>query len=218
MLLTTEVLEDILKHLSPRRLLIEQRVCRKFRAVISDSKLLQQKLFLAPAEAASGWLYEAPSNRREHGSLIQSPGRWTKISKDTLKHHQQLGQTAFAVGQANHVLFEQLQWADLEPDREPDAVWGSVTLIKRDPPSMRHQEASWRQMYMTQPPAECIEFFYNGKEQSKIRREGGVKVTDVIESGVALGLERGKPIRWKHFDIDVIDMIIGERVTGYRDY
>lgn len=211
-LLTTELLEHILRHLNPRRLLIAQRVCRKFRAVISESRLLQQQLFLAPAEATSGWLYEAPTNRREHGRSEESPGCWTKISKDALKNRQKLGQIASPARDVNHMLFEQSQWSQKLPDRGPDDVWGIVTLIKEYPPSMRHQEASWRRMYLTQPPTEFVDLLYHGKELSPICRKDGVKVADVIGRGLAITEEHGAPIDWSEFDIDVMDMIAGDRL------
>lgn len=220
-LLTTELLEDILRHLDPRHLLIAQRVCRKFKAVISESNLLQQKLFLAPAEAASGWLCEGPTDRGEYVSSGNRTVRWTKISMDALKNCQQSGQTTYTIGEANHLLFEQLYMDRVLSDEVPAYVYSEVTLKRPGPtedypPLMRHLQASWRPMYLTQPPTEYVQLYYQGKEGPDIRRKGGVKVADVIKEGLALAQLYDEEIDWPEFKIVVEDMIVGDRVTRSR--
>lgn len=53
--LTTELLENVLRHLPMKDLLLAQRVSRKWSGVIKQSKELQQALFFVPQEAEVGW-------------------------------------------------------------------------------------------------------------------------------------------------------------------
>ncbi|EME77441.1 uncharacterized protein MYCFIDRAFT_85123 [Pseudocercospora fijiensis CIRAD86] len=53
---TAELLEHILKFLSMKDLLLDQRVCKQWRDVIKQSPELQQNLFFRPREARVYWL------------------------------------------------------------------------------------------------------------------------------------------------------------------
>ncbi|KAF7195314.1 hypothetical protein HII31_03206 [Pseudocercospora fuligena] len=53
---TTELLENILRYLPMKDLLLDQRVCKKWQAVILRSKEMQQQLFFQPREAQHKWL------------------------------------------------------------------------------------------------------------------------------------------------------------------
>ncbi|KAF2167173.1 hypothetical protein M409DRAFT_54364 [Zasmidium cellare ATCC 36951] len=161
--LTTELLENVLRFLPMKDLLISQRVARKWRAVISESKELQQALFMIPREADTGWevIMEADNEEDEEGGSAISAINSVKLSqvdtevenKSYVKH-----------GELNPMFFEQDSelrdiWQIFE---EGCTIFGLKKEYHRPRAQrtwMKRPEASWRKMLILQPPTR--EFWYH---------------------------------------------------------
>ncbi|KAK4547623.1 hypothetical protein LTR36_000580 [Oleoguttula mirabilis] len=142
-LLTTELLENILSYLPMKSLLRFQIVPRKWRAVISESKQLQQALFFLPREADAYW------------ELIRKPKKQlVTISKDEYEKKRET-RFVFKSGEANELLFHNEKHAEWDLiDVASDQ--GSAIYEARFRPSAKHADASWRRMFITQPPPVSI--------------------------------------------------------------
>lgn len=123
--LTTELLENILRHLPMKDLLLVQRVCRKWRAVITSNKELQQALYFIPIEPTFRWKDERPPVRK----LTRVPSD-TPISEDPPF-------SIFESGSFNPLIFREY--------RSPDTILGIAheghdlfKFIKQ--PSMKYPE------------------------------------------------------------------------------
>lgn len=149
-LYTTELLENILEFLPVQDLLLAQRVSQKWKAVINKSKTLQQTLvlFLVPKPPDFLWMLE----RRHTNPTPKWPKRvpCTQTLPDSLPAGiEQLA--LFQNSQLNPLIFitEEIdiyQRAELSGGTE-------VQLRKRiHGPAMKYPEASWRKMYIKQPP------------------------------------------------------------------
>lgn len=138
--LTTELLEKILQYLPMKDLLLAQRVSRKWRAVINESRALQQALFLLPREADAYW------------ELIEGPkDKLVRIPKDDYVRGVE-SKDVFRSGRLNQLLFEEIQYPYQGlVSRAEDG--GCEVFRLRFRPSAKHAAASWRRMLVTQPPA-----------------------------------------------------------------
>lgn len=173
--LTTELLEQVLYCMPAKEVLLAQRVCRKFRCVISESKLLQQKLFFSPAEMTSGWKYDALA------------GNWIRLSGTDLGAAQRQGSDIVSDGVPNPMLFQQAGEPDpprLHAGRRRHI--GLVATYKDLGPSMHHPQASWRRMYLTQPPRDRANLLLSSGHDGSAYRKDGVKGSDLYQTRFAL--------------------------------
>lgn len=82
---TTELLENILVHLPMRDILVTQRVCQKFDAVIKGSVSIQQKLFSRPYEKGELWQFtKYPDDPLRTGEFSIAKGEVPKEERLTL--------------------------------------------------------------------------------------------------------------------------------------
>ncbi|KAF2264365.1 hypothetical protein CC78DRAFT_544135 [Lojkania enalia] len=130
--LPVEILEAILLHLPALDLLLAQRVCRTFRAVILSSKRILRALFLDPAhQSGDTGLWEM---------LKWNPFLHNRLSR--LLNTRVIGVRRSADGSVKmmaHVRFR--------GDVVLDPYWINVFL---------YDHASWRRMLVTQPPATLL--------------------------------------------------------------
>lgn len=152
MLLTTELLENILKFLPMRDLLLVQRVSRKWSAVITQSTLLQQMLFFAPKQTEFRWecevKHEGPRRkwpRKVDRTYVLPEVRPKGVARLILMDN----------GQLNPLLFSCVEniW---EKDGDESYIlalprFNSLHL------ALSYPEASWRRMLVSQPPVDyCV--------------------------------------------------------------
>ncbi|KAF2793786.1 hypothetical protein K505DRAFT_35324 [Melanomma pulvis-pyrius CBS 109.77] len=129
-----EILEAILLNLPPQHLLLVQRVSRIFREISSSSKRIQRALFLEPMHYSgelSTWQL-----------LRWNPFLETRLSR--LLNVRVIGVHRGSEGSVKmvaHVRFEKQYLAD--SDRH------DIDVLLRD-------EASWKKMLVTQPPATLL--------------------------------------------------------------
>ncbi|KAK5715140.1 hypothetical protein LTR15_010557 [Elasticomyces elasticus] len=147
-LLTTELLENILHHLPMKDLLLAQRMSRKWQGVIGQSKRLQQQLFFTPKESGSCWEFEAGDDEDESETAVQRGFR--KIT--TAEHIERVKQGdpwVYELGELNTLLFRSDNFR--LDERVEDGGYESFVSPWCMPVWDKH--ASWRRMLITQPPA-----------------------------------------------------------------
>ncbi|KAK5705721.1 hypothetical protein LTR17_021409 [Elasticomyces elasticus] len=145
-LLTTELLENILHHLPMKDLLLAQRVSRKWQGVIDQSKRLQQQLFFAPKQSRSCWEFEPGDDEDESEMAVQRGFR--KIT--TAEHYERKEQGdpwVYELGELNTLLFRSDNFK--LDERVEDGGYESFVSPWCMP--VRDKHASWRRMLITQP-------------------------------------------------------------------
>ena len=171
-------------------LLLAQRVCRKWKAVIAESTVLQQALFFVTEEPKCRW------------RCVFEPSGISRLSK--VEPNVELGQTwniecTMDSGRLNKLLFEhEIQETIIER-----AESGTESVHYRLPLLKEASEASWQRMLVTQPPMREIEFLYHfetregrrtkHREHHEVKtRSDGFTVRDVMDIGRQVEREHGK--------------------------
>jgi hypothetical protein len=172
-----ELLESILQHLSTKDLLLSQRASRAFRYTTQGSIRLRRKLFLQPDWNLEGRLFDAysadnrPGRKPENNRLLLRafPGCYPTITLVIASDGAQGGQMSFRRGS------EHWSWdvcISFPADQKPNT-----------PPAVDYPEASWRKMYLSQPP--CQSLYLVRRWQRSLRpamiREGGITMGDFFE-------------------------------------
>jgi len=180
-LFTTETLENILQHLPSRQLLLMQRVCRKFRNVITGNKSLQQKLFLLPSKVQFCWNYSTRKWGKEFnvpiskGDCDGSTGSTEDVSRNHLRAEPSyvfLNPMLLKLRKGSYLMTR-----DGSADIGHDAELIRPSSLLRDYP-----EASWRRMYLTQPPLNSIDvWFALGDSDRSVNGNIGLKFRGIIE-------------------------------------
>ncbi|KXT09269.1 hypothetical protein AC579_2127 [Pseudocercospora musae] len=151
---TTELLESILEHLPMKDLLLNQRVCKKWQAVVSQSPYLQQKLFFQPREAQFKWLLEI----KELEASVESTFYQVPMNADESGVGRSLPS-----GELNPLLFTARSWMPhhklksiaLKPKADtPTAFSGSDG---DSPPAL---PGSWQRMLVSRPPVRALGYHY----------------------------------------------------------
>lgn len=137
-LLTTELLENILLHVPPKDLLLVQRVSRKWRDLIGKSVPLQEKLFFKPAKIA-------PNN---YWQWSRKPGLDCERVDIQAAAKKQFEGFAHAV--------EVNPFLHLTRSTGPQGVRDTLKLPMHWMAQFEH--GSWRKMYLTQPVAGWLLF------------------------------------------------------------
>ncbi|TKA41779.1 hypothetical protein B0A54_08205 [Friedmanniomyces endolithicus] len=183
-----ELLELVLLHLSQKDLLLSQRVSPTFRTTITHSPTLQRALFLAPdwnLERAGPFDLHPPTHYPGHKPannrllLRAFPGNYPTVSLVIVNDSPTPAE--FATGRRGS---EHWSWdvcVSFPADQLPRCV-----------PAVSYPEASWRRMYLCQPP--CADLYLSRRYQRSARpamvREGGITMGELFE--VAVGArERG---------------------------
>ena len=193
-LLTTELLKNILQYLPAKDLLLAQRVSKKWRAVVTENDALQKVLFLAPQEPSYRWRYKVSRSAGEYS--------FSKINaRAKLGNDGAYGQV-FDCGRLNSLLFQRRN-LDVEIDErasqrgETVRFWRLHSIFGHD--RRAPSEASYHAMFITQPPVQKanmlldIEFIGSRYRVQRTRvathtsRPRGLRIMDLITT--ARGME-----------------------------
>ncbi|KAK5124439.1 hypothetical protein LTR85_001656 [Meristemomyces frigidus] len=156
---TAELLEAILLHLPTKRLLLSQRVCRTWHDMITSSIHLRRALFLEPASCGAisylDWrlddkdLYGPNGAQLELGEHLRGPKR----DRPPRMYKAHWGRTRDDAGKyrvfKNPLLAKCFAFISGE-----SAYWQEK--FQDLPEAMQRGEASWRSMFFTQPPVDCL--------------------------------------------------------------
>ncbi|KAK6408565.1 hypothetical protein LTR81_016983 [Elasticomyces elasticus] len=168
-----ELLELVLVHLPQREILISQRVSRGFRDSVRGSILLQRALFLAPnwkLEGEPGWSTSSQKPVNNRILLRAFPSHYPTVSpvivndSPTPEEHEtgRRGSTSKS-------------W-DVSVSFPADS-------ISNRSPAVSYPEASWRSMYLCQPP--CANLYLERRYQKSIRpamiRENGITMGELVD-------------------------------------
>ncbi|KAK3638694.1 hypothetical protein LTR56_006701 [Elasticomyces elasticus] len=192
-LLTTELLENILQHLPTRDLLLSQRVSRKWRSIISQSADPQQQLSMLPREAEFAWEFlKAPDGPEGPRRLMKVPLETYRQKRDELRERG--GDRVFQSGVRNTLLCK--DYGDEGMNISLEYFPAEYIELKRDLAALHKQgepSASWRKMYLTQPTSlECYGFhnlFEGGALNAITGYPDGVKAGDIASEMVRNGVK-----------------------------
>lgn len=148
-LLTTELLENVLEQLPMRDLLLAQRVCRKWKAVIEGSEYMQQLLFFQPGKAKFCWKYNDSDDVSRSENLVRVEAEYQLLDEEAATTR------LYDEGEFNPLVFNQ-QSDDVIPYWESAQESGNAFaefLPQFGHKSWSYKQASWRRMLVTQPPA-----------------------------------------------------------------
>ncbi|KAF2092169.1 hypothetical protein K490DRAFT_61613 [Saccharata proteae CBS 121410] len=126
----TEILEKILFYLPARDLLIDQRVCHKWRAVTKENRVLQQALWMQPRDYKENFYLTEPNDL----SLQRGP-------------INPFGFEIFRPLQDCYPDFDHHIYRDEPYDLVPPLCW---TKDKKKRKAMLRKEASWRKMLVSE--------------------------------------------------------------------
>jgi hypothetical protein len=172
-----ELLESILLHLSTKEILLSQRTNQDFRNTTLGSVRLRRKLFIEPDWDLEGRTATAsnrnhPPSRKplnNHLLLRAFPGCYPTITLVILSNGKSQ-QTSFATRAK-----EEWSWdvcISFPADTKPNVS-----------PAVAYPEASWRKMYLSQPP--CKSLYLVRRWQRSLRpamvREPGITMGDFFE-------------------------------------
>jgi hypothetical protein len=123
-----EILEAILLNLPPQDLLLSQGVCRSFKKMVSSSKRLRRVLFLEPAHH--------PGKLEDWKIIKWNPFLESQLSE--ILNIRVIGVHRGGEGTAKMVAHVRYRKEAIDLD------------------AFLHEEASWKQMLVTQPPATLL--------------------------------------------------------------
>lgn len=157
-----------------------QRVCKKWRAVITSNKELQQALFFAPIEPSIYWKYEG-------GNGDLSKERLTKIASTEMPAAEH---SAYFLRSAtpNPLLFRSGRARDPILDRADDRTDHAVGFMR---PSSRHMEGSRRKMLVTQPPIKDVDVAVVRITERKFPKARGGTIKESYDSIYGVGNSTG---------------------------
>ncbi|TKA74005.1 hypothetical protein B0A55_07745 [Friedmanniomyces simplex] len=176
-----ELLELVLLHLSQKDLLLSQRTSRSFRNTVKGSIVLQRALFLAPDWKLEGRAFDAysttnrPGQKPENNRLLLRafPGNYPTVSLVIVNDSPT--PMEFATGRRGS---EHWSWdvcVSFPADKLPTCV-----------PAVSYPEASWRRMYLSQPP--CADLYLARRYQRSTRpamvRENGITMGELFDESI----------------------------------
>lgn len=173
-----ELLEIILLHLSQKDLLLSQRVSRNFRQTVEGSVRLQKALFFAPdwnLECKAFNAY-ATSNR---------PGRKPENNRLLLRAFPGCYPTVTLV-----IINDAPSTHDMETGRRGSEHWSwdvCISFPADQPPNTKpavlYPEASWRRMFLSQPPCTSLHLVRRWQRSSNpaIVREYGIRMGEFVD-------------------------------------
>ncbi|KAI5362108.1 Putative F-box-like domain superfamily protein [Septoria linicola] len=184
-----ELLETILAQLSMRDLLLSQRTARCVRDTVQSSILLRRKLFLEPDWKHEDRLFNAGDGL---AGKLSRPGRKPENNRMLLRAFPGCYPTITLVfmndGADRQARFTGSNHGT-ESSKKATVQWSWDLCISFPadgkpavPVPVDYAEASWRDMYLSQPP--CQELYLVRRWQRGLKpaiiRDGGIKMGDLI--------------------------------------
>jgi hypothetical protein len=169
-----ELLELVLLHLAQRDILLAQRVSRSFRQTIEGSLRLQRALFLAPDWKLEGLVFDSWSaNSCPHQKPVNNrlllrafPGNYPTVSLVIVNDSPTPNEMAIGRRGSEHWSWDVC--ISFPADHEPFCS-----------PAVSYPEASWRRMYLSQPP--CTDLYLTRRYQKSMNP------AMVIPDGIRMG-------------------------------
>lgn len=196
-----ELLEQILTNLPQRDLLLAQRVSKAFNLTISASPKLQRALFFAPDPSlpASPITYLNPktgatsahTKPQNNRLLLRAfPGVYPTVSPVLFnlppsREDMLVGRPGREVWSWDLCISFPATTSSRSSDRGKAA--GSQDQDHRLPtstsPATSHPQASWRRMYLSQPPCTALHLVrrWRRSREPAIEREGGITMGDFVD-------------------------------------
>lgn len=176
-----ELLEIVLSHLSQKDLLLCQRVNTTFRNTVLHSSRLQKALFFLPDWELEGRTFNAyaacnrPGRKPENNRLLLRafPGCYPTVT---------LGITS-----ANTNVNDSID--DREARRRGSEQWSwdvcisfPADAVPSCSPAVHYPEASWRRMYLSQPPCTTLHLVrrWQRSVNPAIVRDGGITMGEFV--------------------------------------
>ncbi|KAK1067927.1 hypothetical protein LTR74_006019 [Friedmanniomyces endolithicus] len=195
---TTELVENILRFLPVKGLVVAQMVCVKWRNVIEQVAYFKQLMFLAPSAPRAAW-------------------EWTMIGGEvhTIERLDVVPPLISATKFADMITIQ----AEMHPLLTFEYIYdvddtlqlaAGTSFLFRNAGNWRHKPGSWRNMFVTQPPALTVEAEYDigHRDAHQCRYHNGwhtfesangVTLGDLVDHGVKLeadGIEVGWDGSW----------------------
>ncbi|KAK5680168.1 hypothetical protein LTS10_007095 [Elasticomyces elasticus] len=181
-LLTTELLEHILSQLPMKDLLLAQRVSSEWRDVICQSPLLQQQLFFLARREEFVWNLTLPDAKTGSGHTL------TRLSANTYHRTPDSYPNAIHAGDSNEMTVQLIDMYNLfdsalnvDKGLPPDTLELNCKLLAFSRPT-----ASWRKMFITQPPTHSISTHFEFEDLKIIEKDlvcpSGVTMGDIVKS------------------------------------
>ncbi|KAK3641445.1 hypothetical protein LTR56_011258 [Elasticomyces elasticus] len=140
---TTELLEMILVDVDTKTLLLGQRVNRKWQAVISENKQLQQKLFMRRATRSEAIAL----------GMVQPPAGLLKVESMDIDQIDGASEVALYATTEDILLINPLSTYDCD-----DMFFGArLATCSHARQGQSYQSESWQRMYATMPPPPRID-------------------------------------------------------------
>jgi hypothetical protein len=190
-LIIYEILQYILLALPIRDLLLAQRVCRQWRSLIQESQPIQRALFFVPTTMADPDTNPVSIYQFETNSLLAS----ACAPHFEIPIHREFSGRYVCTPYDEHRRRYCLEWTI---DRK-DSRYVFRLMLHSDPQkrheSFEYSEASWRRMFLTQPPTTEVELI-DDRDPRKYDRDfasyddgtGRYWYSEVIEySGIRMG-------------------------------
>ena len=181
-----ELLEMILQHLPQKDLLLSQRVSRSFRHTILGSTRLQKALFFAPDWLLEGRTFDAyaadnrPGRKPENNRLLRRAfeGCYPTI-KLAIVNDKPPTAGELAIGRRGS---EHWSWdvcisfpAASSPSPPPSHYNSASSISPAASPAVLYPEASWRRMYLSQPPCTSLHLvrrWQRSPNEAVVREDG----------------------------------------------
>lgn len=173
-----ELLELVLLQLPPRELLLSQRTSRSFLEAVQNSIHLQRRLFFTADWKLEGRVFNAysvsnrPGQKPENNRLLLRafPGCYPTVTLVIVNDSPTPNETAIGRRGSEHWSWDVC--ISFPVDREPQCH-----------PSVLYPEASWRRMYLSQPPCTDMHLVRRWQRSSNpaIIREQGITMGDFVE-------------------------------------
>ncbi|KAI5363993.1 Putative F-box domain-containing protein [Septoria linicola] len=163
-----ELLEQILLHLPMRDLLLSQRVCRRWRALSRDSVQIRRALFLVPSQYGPvsyiDWEFDDRGYYndwwRQTGNPLHLQPLRCPSNAPPSRYKAHWGGNRQDIGV--YKVFANPLLVELFPVLSQNGVWSPSPDL---PPEVLSLHASWRRMYMTQPP--IAQLYIKGSKESQ---------------------------------------------------
>lgn len=207
-----ELLELILLNLSQRELLLSQRVSQGFHSTVNTSPVIQKALFLLPDTTPHPPPFSQASVTAAAATITNTSQSQTRPNIKPANNRLLL--RAFPGGEypTVHLHIEyKPTLSDLESGRRGEEFYAWTVNISfpalSEPgqlpaacsPAASYPEASWRRMFLCQPPCEDLRLVrrHMRSQEPAIVRKGGITMGDFVAEVTATGEEKGKDEVWK---------------------